>query len=165
MVLIGWLTKMEKFFNTIFGTVISLGAILTVAVTGLLYMIGIWSKGKKDQKDSNSKEEDRLINILKTTVEELETKVNKQTLDIKNLTEEVHELKRENGKYIEIFQGRNEETKKFYERAYIAIDTVQQTHDIITTMAESIKNTNTALQGLIGILSQSVDVVGKIAGK
>lgn len=149
---------MKEFLTTIPGIVISLGAILSVVVIGLLFILGLWKKGKNG-------EDDRLIDILKSTVDALETKVNKQTTDIEALTKEVRDLKRDNEKYIEIFQGRDKETKDFYERAYKAIDTVAQTHDIITTVAESIKNTNSAMEKLIELLSKSVDVVQNIAGK
>ncbi len=149
---------MEQFLNTTFGVVISLGAILTVAVTGLLYVVGIFKKGKDGQ-------DDRLINILQQTVTELEKKVNKQTVDIEKLTQEVKILKLDNAKYIEIFQGRDGETKEFYKRMYSTIDTISQTHDIITTMATSIENTNRTMAQLIDLLAKSVDVVGKVASK
>lgn len=148
---------MENFFTTTLGVVISLGAILTVAVTGLLYVIGIYKKGKDG-------DDDRLINILQTTVTELEKKVNKQTVDIERLTKEVDDLRRENGKYIEIFQGRDGETKEFYKRMYHTMDVITQTHDLITTMATSIDNTNRTMAQLIDLLAKSVDVVGKVAG-
>ncbi len=148
----------EKFFNTIPGVVISLGAILAVVVTGLLYVLGLWKKGKNG-------EDDRLINLLKETVDELEKKVNKQTTDIQLLTTKVGDLERDNKKYIEIFQGRDKDSQDFYKAAYSAIDTVHQTHDILTTVAESIKNTNLAMVKLIELIGKSVDVVGSIAKK
>ncbi len=146
---------MEHFFTTIPGIVISLGAILTVCVTGLLYLIGLWKKGKNG-------EDDRLITILKQTVDQLEIKVNQQSTDIENLTKELHELKRDNTKYIEIFQGRDQETKEFYKRAYNAMDIMTQTHDIITTVAESTKNTHSTMEKLITLMSKGVDAVGTI---
>lgn len=149
---------MKEFFTTIPGIVISLGAILTVVVTGFLYIIGIWKKGKDG-------EDDRLIKLLQTTVEELEKKVNKQAQDIEELSTEVQKLREDNKRYIEIFQGRDKETQEFYKAGYKAIETLTNTHDIITTVAESIKNTNSAMEKLIELISKSVDVVGNMAIK
>ncbi len=149
---------MTQFFTTIPGIVISLGAILTVIVTGLLYLIGLYKKGKDG-------EDDRLIKILQGTVTEMEKTVKKQTTDIENLTKEVQELKKDNQRYIEIFQGRDEDTKELIKRSYAAMDTVTQTHDILTTMAESIKNTNSTMEKLIELIARGVDVVGKVAIK
>lgn len=146
---------MQEFFTTTLGVIISLGAILTVAVTGLLYIVGIFKKGKDG-------EDDRLINILKGTVDELEKKVNQQTLDIEKLTRELHKFKEENDRYIQIFQGRDEETKKFYDRAYAAMDKASETHDIMTTVATSIAATNNSMNRLIDLLSKSVDVVKQV---
>lgn len=156
---------MEYFFTTIPGIVISLGAILAVSVTGLLYVIGIFSKQKGERKKEQDAGDDRLIKILQTTVEELEKKVNQQTIDIEELSIEVEELRRENKKYIEIFQGRDSDTKEFYKKAYEAIEISRQTHDIMTTVAESIKNTNSAMEKLIELIGKSMDIAGTIAIK
>lgn len=147
---------MHEFFTTTLGIVISLGAILTVAVTGLLYVIGVYRKGKES-------EDDRLINILKATVDALEEKVDKQTEDIKNLTRDLHKFKEENERYIQIFQGKDTETKEFYKRAYAAMELSIQTHDILTTVAKSIADTNTTMNRMLDLVGKGVDVVGKVA--
>lgn len=132
---------MEKFFNTIPGIVISLGAILTVVVSGLLYVLGLWKKGKNG-------EDDRLINILQETVNELEKKVNGQKdthdLEVKNLNdkidglvEKVDTLEKENQTLTRVLQGRDEETQKFYNKAFEAIDTGKQTHLLVEQMSKS----------------------------
>lgn len=156
---------MEHFFATIPGVIIALGSILGVVISGLLYLTGLFSKQKREKKEDEDKDDDRLINLLKGTVEELEKKVNKQTIDIMTLTKKVDELERDNRKYIEIFQGRDKETQDFYKAAYGAITTVQQTHDILTTVAESIKNTNSAMEKLIELIGKGLDVVKVTAVK
>ena len=148
----------EHFFATIPGIIVGVGAVLSVASIGFLYVIGV-IRGKKDNAD------DRLINILKTTVDELESKVNKQTTDISELTKEVHALKRDNEMLTKLLQGRDDQTQDFYKKGFAAMDTITQSHDILTTMAESIKNTNVAMVKLIELLGKSVDVVGSIATK
>ncbi len=155
---------MIQFFTTTLGTVISLGAILTVSVAGLLFLIGIFSKQKRVIKEEEDKDGDRLINILKATVDQLEEKVNKQTKDIEALTVELHKFKEDNERYIKIFQGRDEQTQEFYKRSYAAMDLDVQTHDIMTTVAKSIADTNATMNRMVDLLSKSVDVVGKVAG-
>lgn len=156
---------MEYFFTTIPGVVISLGAILAVVVTGLLYILGIYSKQKLERKKEEDAGDDRLIKLLQTTVTELEKKVNQQTLDIEELSTEVAELRKENKIYIDIFQGRDGDTKEFYKKAYEAIEIARQTHDLMGTVAESIKNTNSAMEKLIELIGKSMDIAGKIAIK
>ncbi len=138
-------------------------------VFGAVAIYGLFDKRfkerSKEKTDELDKSEDRLIDVLQKTVTQLETKVNKQTADIEHLTQEVNELKRDNQKYIEIFQGRDSETKKFYESGYAAMKLLNDTHDAVTTMAKSIEDTNKALQALIDLFGKSIDVVGKVATK
>lgn len=149
---------MEQFLNTVPGIVTGIGMIILTIVVGGLYVVGLW-KGKKDNAD------DRLINILKTTVDELEIKVSKQTIDILSLTKEVHELKRDNEKYIDIFKGRDERTQEFYKQGFESMKIASQTHDLVTTMATSIQNTNNLLEKLIELLSKNADVITSITKK
>lgn len=137
-------------FNNFSGGIVTVGVIAGGVVVGILYLLGIF-KGKKDNAD------DRLINILKTTVDELEKKVNQQTLDIDELTKEVHDLKKDNEKYIKILEARDEQTKEFYQRAFSAMEKVDKTHDSVTTMEQSIKNTSDAMNRLIGVLEKSIE--------
>lgn len=124
---------MEHFLTTAPGIIISVGSILAVVAVGVLYFLGLL-KGKKDNAD------DRLIDILKTTVEELEKKVDKQRTDIDELTTEVEELRRDNKRYIEILQGRDEATKEFYKQALESMQVSKATHEIVISLAESMKS-------------------------
>lgn len=123
------------------------GGILTVAIIGIFYLLGLWKK----QKDND---DDRLIKILQATVEELDKKVNQQDTDIKALTKEVEQLKRDNENYIRIFQGRDKETQEFYKQGFDAIKLARETHDVVTTVAESVKNTNSAMEKLIAVIEK-----------
>lgn len=129
---------MQNFLSTIPGIIISIGGIAAVAVVGGLYVLGL-IKGKKDTSD------DRLINILEGTVKALEGKVDSQkkehddilvklTKDIKNLTEKVEELEKENITLTKVLQGRDEQTQLFYKKAFEAIDVGNKTYALVETM-------------------------------
>ncbi len=148
----------EHFFTTVPGIIVAVIGILAGSIIGLGYLISV-VKGKKDNAD------DRLINILKTTVDELETKVNKQTTDIAELTRKVTELSRDNETLTKLLQGRDDQTQDFYKRGFVAMDTIAQSHDILTTMAKSIEQTNVAMTKLIDLLGKNLEVIGKVAGK
>lgn len=149
---------MEKFFTTIPGIVISLGAILAVIVTGSLYVLGLWKKGK-DGAD------DRLIKILQTTVDELERTVKKQTVDIEMLVKEVGEIRTENKLLKELNTGRDEATKEFYKQAFESMKTVRDTHNTITTLAGEMKINNENSTRLIGLLEKHLDALDHTANK
>lgn len=153
----------EHFFSTIPGIITGVGIVISGIIAGFLYIASLYDKQKRAKKDEENKDEDRLINLLKDTVDELTKKVDKQTLDIEELTKKVDMLERDNENYIKIFQGRDKDTQDFYKAAYGAIDTVHQTHDIMTTVAESIKNTNSAMEKLIEVIGKSIDIAGRVA--
>lgn len=156
---------MENIFTTLPSTALGWIALIGFFVFGAVAVYGLFDKRASERKKEVDGSEDRLIDILKKTVDELEKKVDQQTLDIEELSGEVEELRKENRKYIEIFQGRDEQTKEFYKQAYAAMDTIKQSHDILTTVAESIKNTNSAMEKLIGVIEKSIEATSKVAIK
>lgn len=109
---------MENFLSTVPGIIISIGGIIAVAVVGVLYIVGLW-KNKKDNAD------DRLIHLLQETVNEMEKKVNQQTLDIERLTKKVSDIERENETLVKVLQGRDEQTQTFYKEAFKAFELVE----------------------------------------
>lgn len=129
---------MEHFLSTIPGIIITIGGILSVAVFGGLYVVGLW-KGKKDNED------DRLIKILEGTVNALEQKVDSQkrehddiltklTKEIKDLTVKVTDLENENETLVKVLQGRDEKTQEFYKKAFEAIEVGGKTYTLVETM-------------------------------
>lgn len=127
-----------QFFNTTFGLIVLVGGVLAVAVVGLLYVIGLFKKGKDG-------EDDRLIKILQETVETLEKKVDKQKVEhdetvggltkkIDSLTEKVDQLERENKTLTEVLQGRDKKTQEFYEKAFKSIEIGEKTYNLVKTM-------------------------------
>jgi len=152
---------MEQFLTTIPGTVAAWVVVITLVIGGVLVVIGLWDKKVKERKKETDGSEDRLIEILQTTVNELEKKVDQQTKDIEGLTKTVEELKRDNEKYIDIFKGRDGQTQQFYKEGFEAMKIANLTHDVVTTMAESVKNTNENLKSTNENINKLIDLLGK----
>lgn len=138
---------MEHFLTTLPGIIVAWTAITTGIIAGALYVIGL-IKGKKDNAD------DRLIGILQETVTALEKKVDEQKKEydedkkkldteknelidkVDKLTIKVDTLEKENKTLIEILQGKDEATTKFYEKAFESIEIGKQTHELVVTMSK-----------------------------
>lgn len=136
-------------------------AIITFVIVGAFAVYGIWDKVKRDRQKDTDGTEDRLIDLLKKTVDELEKKVNKQTTDIAELTKKVTHLERENETLVRVLQGRDEQTKEFYKQAFDSMKLAQQTHDVVTTLAKNMEVSNTNTTKLIELMGKHLDVMEK----
>lgn len=152
---------MEAFISQ-FGTFI---AITTLLVAGGVAVYGLWDKKSTDRRKLVDNEEDRLITILTTTVQELEKKVDKQGQKIGVLSKKVDDLEKENETLIEVLQGRDEATKKFYSQVLAATETAKETNEYVKTIHEENKATNENIKELIHIMGKHVDVMGIQAQK
>lgn len=150
---------MEHFLSTIPGIILTIGAIFTVVVVGALYVVGLWKNGKDG-------EDDRLINILKGTVDALEVKVNNQkkehddilaslNLKISDLTKKVDELEKENKTLVEVLQGRDQKTQEFYKKAFDAIEVGAKTFALVEAMN---KNHTDLMKMLVDHLKPGVTI-------
>jgi FtsZ-binding cell division protein ZapB len=81
-------------------------------------------------------QDDRLINILKDTVEELEKKVDQQDRDIKLMQAQVSSLQTTNDTLTRVLQGRDTETIEFQRRVDGAVIASRDTNEKVTIMAE-----------------------------
>lgn len=140
-------------------------AIATVIVAGAVALYGLWDKSARDRRKQVDGEEDRLIEILSTTVKELEKKVDKQDADIKELTRKVNSLEHENDMLIKVLQGRDEQTQKFYEQAFETMKISRETHALVTQIAETKKDTNENIKKLLELMSKHIDVIGQQSKK
>lgn len=129
---------MQAFFTSAIGIILTSAGVLVTAVVGLLYIIGLWKKGKDG-------DDDRLIKILQSTVIELEKKVDNQKKDhdetlknlttkINTLTTKVDELEKENRTLTSVLQGRDEQTQLFYKKAFEAIEVGNKTFALVENM-------------------------------
>ncbi len=82
--------------------------------------------------------DDRLITLLKETVDALDEKVNKQSKDIEELTTKVNDLEKENGTLIEILQGRDKNTLEFQKQMLETMRVVMETNCLAKHTSEKI---------------------------
>lgn len=146
---------MKEFFSTIPGIVISLGAILAVVVTGLLYALGLWKKGKDAEDDRLIKILEGTVNALKVNVDdqkkEYDENIGKLTEKIDSLTIKVEHLEKENETLTKVLQGRDEQTQLFYKKAFEAIETGEKTY-------KTIENLNKNQEDLLAVLREHLKI-------
>lgn len=119
---------------------------LIIAATAGGFVAYLYYNRQKDGAD------DRLINILKQTVDALETKVNKQSEDIEALTKKVNELERENDTLIEVLQGRDKNTLEFQKQMLDAMKIGMETNGLAKENSEKLAH-------LIDIMTEHLEVV------
>lgn len=142
-------------FVSQFGMII---AVATAVVVGAVALYGLWDERARKRRHAVDGEEDRLIALLTTTVQELEKKVNHQGQEIERLSKKVNDLESENGILIEVLQGRDKQTQKFYEEAFKTMELSKDTHILVKSLHETNKDTNENIKKLI-------DVIGTQANK
>lgn len=139
-----------------FGSVIMAFVLFALGVAAAYYFV---DKDRRARRREENDAEDRLITLLKTTVTEFENKFKAQDEKIAELTKKVDDLEKENGTLVEILQGRDEQTKLFYSRAFKSMEVSQETHKIVLKLAESMSQTNQTVSRLFDLLSKHADVL------
>lgn len=130
------------------GVVISIVVVILGIAAGLYMLEAYRSKKVVYQNEAD----DRLNKILKDTVEELSKKVDGLEKREKELTREVGELRKENERYLNILQGRDNDTQEFYKKSLESIQMVKGTHEMVQTLLQTLTDTNKNLEELIDVL-------------
>lgn len=136
---------------------------LGIGAVATAFAAYLWYNRQKDGAD------DRLINILKETVDALETKVDKQktehdenveelTKKIDDLTVKVEELEQENGRLVEILQGRDKATLEFQKQMLQAVQLSMETNGLA-------KETALAIHKLTDLISAHIVAIETADGK
>lgn len=152
---------MNEIISSLPSTLIGWVAVIILLIAGAVALYGLWDKKVKERQRDVDGSEDRLIDILKETVDQLEIKVDKQTKDIEMLTRQVQELTSERKTLLDILQGRDDQTQTFYKQANDSMAVVHETHDVVTTLATSIQNTNVNMAKLIDLLGKHLEVLDR----
>lgn len=132
--------------NSHFGLIITIGG---AVVLGIVALFGVFDKRRREIRNEENGTEDRVIKLLKTEVEELTKKVNKQTADLENLTAEVEKLKAENHTLVQVLQGKDAATIQFQKDAYMAMGQIK---DLVATSkqtSESVTKLATLMEGFM----------------
>ena len=112
----------------------------------------LWRSRKKEDKDEDVKDGDRLINILKQTVDELEAKLTVQSDRIDELTVEIDKLKEENKTLVTVLQGRDGQTIEFQKTVLSAVVKSNETHELC-------KSTNANVERLCVLMEQHMKII------
>lgn len=110
-----------------------------VVVLGFAAMYYWFDKDRRSRRVEENVADERLVSILQKTVGELEKKVLSQGEDIRVLTKKVNTLEHDNELLVKVLQGRDDLAKEFYTRASASIDITNQTHKLVTSLAESMQ--------------------------
>lgn len=117
----------------------SMIATLIVIVLGFSAMYYWFDKDRRARRKEENEADERLVSILQKTVGELEKKVLTQGEDIKLLTRKVSVLEHDNELLVKVLQGRDDLAKEFYTRANASIDITNETHKLVTSLAQSME--------------------------
>lgn len=114
-----------QLFNTWYGTV-------SAIVIGLVALYGIY-KGTSDRAS------DRLIGILKTTVDEMEKKITDLETQQKVLTTDIDNLKTTNKTLVDILQGRDSKTVEMYTMTKTTFENVERLCNLMEKHLEKLE--------------------------
>lgn len=106
---------------------------LAIIIAGGVAIYGQADRMWRDRKKTDGDADDRLINILKQTVEELTVKVETQNQKIADLTVKVDSLERDNKTLTTVLQGRDGQTIEFQKQVLAAVVKGNQTHEIVSS--------------------------------
>lgn len=114
-------------------------ALIAIIVAGGFVLVNAFGKGFKEKRDTADKVDDRLINLLKGTVDELERKVKAlEDQQAVNVTE-IQGLKGENDVMKKILQGRDQasiDAAKDVKDTLIVVTQTQRNFDRLTKIME-----------------------------
>lgn len=120
-----------------------------IVLVGAVAIYGQVDKLMRARAKENGSADDRLINILKQTVEELSTKVNEQQRQIEGLNNKMEILQKENQTLTAVLQGRDAGTIEFQKNVLSRIETTR-------TICES---TNANVERLCEVLEKHLTLL------
>lgn len=125
---------------------------LVVVILGMASGFYFFDRDRRSRRLEEKEADSRLVNILQTTVKELDKKVKKQGEKMDELTKEVDTLKHENETLIKVLQGRDEATQEFQRRVLESITISEQTHQLVVKVAEGLTKANETMVKMISLI-------------
>jgi len=110
-----------------------------LVVTGGVALYGVFDKAKRDKKKEDEGADDRLIDILKQTVNELETKVESQQQQIDQLSKKTDNLHQENKVLTAVLQGRDGQTLEFQKEVMAAVTKGHEVHEMCKATNQNVE--------------------------
>lgn len=137
---------MPPHYQTIINIIGIGGYIISAIVT-------IWLKTNKQKTELVSEistDGAKLINILKTTVDQQTVKINELTTTVARNESDILDLKKSNEVMTKVLQGRDETTQEFYRQGFHAMAQTKQIIKIVTSTNRNVeklfRSINTYLQ-------------------
>lgn len=137
-------------------TLIGWIAVLSLLVTGALAIVGLVDKQRRERNKESAALDADFIAKLQREVNELKTDNAGRDAQISALSAQVGAYKEANENLVKILQGRDENTKQFYQAAFESFKLTRDNHDVLTTIAASMHTANENTTKLIELLGQKV---------
>lgn len=151
---------MQQFLNSPAGILTAIGVLIAAVVTGAVAIVGLWDKKARERKKKVDTDldhsEDRLVDILKKTVAELEKKVNQQTIDIASLTKKIDNLEHENETVIKVLQGRDEQTQEYFKQGFQAMKVISDIRAEQIVQSDFQRKSNDIQAKLLNVLDHAI---------
>lgn len=119
---------------------LSLGAIIGGAITGILYLVGVFGKNRGQSAKEANDASDFVIKSFREKIEVLEQKVADQAEELKQMSVRLEILISENKTLREVLQGRDQDSQALQEGGLKAIQQTGQILQVTMENNQQIKN-------------------------
>lgn len=112
-------------------------ALATIIIMGGFAIFGIWDREKQKKDKANDDADDRLIELLKGTVDSLERQVQQLQNQVKELENSVYRLSSENKILRGLLDGKDDNTQKLRAEAVVAMEKVSQIFEMSVVSSQN----------------------------
>ncbi len=120
-----------------------------MVILGVLAIYGLFDRKKRALRKEEEQTGDRVMVLMRAEVTELTKKVNTQQKDIVDLNEKVDRLVTENKTLKDVLQGRDDQSKKFYQDAYAAMEVIKHNDKVSEENAKILSKIATLLETVV----------------
>ena len=143
-------------FPHIIETITEIATFAGAVTLGVLVMIGLFDKVRKQRKGEADSTDDRLITLLKDQVDALERKVENQSVKIKKTEKQIKVLQAENEILRDVLQGKDEAALEAVAKVNQTLDIARQNGININKMNKSIEKLYSAIERHLHKMEQNV---------
>jgi len=129
-------------------------SLIGLVTLGLFAIVGVVDRVRRERDSDANKTDDRLISLLKSSVEALERKVaDLETLQQQNQVK-LEELETRNKILEQVFQGKDAQTQEFYRRGFQEMDKTEQLIMITSKTNENVEKLYKAIEKHLATLER-----------